>query len=236
MWGQNWGQMIWGQIAAVPALGFWGLIVLAAVLGVWGVRRLRGPRPRMLGMIVLALALLVPISARALPFTFTNGTVADANQVNANFAAVVAGQGLAPAASANLVDLVQTGVCPESAQGIAISSIVGSDGITGTFNIPTGQTLVLMNLNTSVNAGPNFANNLIRVQVSRFLPTGGGPIDVTNITLNAQGAGSASISFGAGSPFRAGTNICVFLQDVTTGVFLSIAPSFTSAHGFLTTQ
>jgi hypothetical protein len=88
MWGQQWGQMIWGRLATVPATSFWSLLILGALLGAVGVRFLRGPRPRRLAMFVLVFAVLIPITVRAVPFTFTNGTVADATQVNANFAAV----------------------------------------------------------------------------------------------------------------------------------------------------
>jgi hypothetical protein len=81
--------MIWGRITPVPAIGFWGAMLLGAVLGAVGVRRLRGARPRTLGALALGLGLLIPLSARAVSLiTFTNGTVADANQVNANFAAL----------------------------------------------------------------------------------------------------------------------------------------------------
>jgi hypothetical protein len=89
MWGQHWDTMIWGRAASVPALSWWGVLLLGAVLGGVGVQYLRKARPRTIGLTVLALALAIPLSARALPFTFTNGTVADANQVNANFAALV---------------------------------------------------------------------------------------------------------------------------------------------------
>jgi hypothetical protein len=91
MWGQNWGQMIWGKGAAVPALGFWGAVALGALLMFVGRRFLdREPRPRAIGFLALALASLLPISGAlaALPFTFTNGQAADATQVNANFAAI----------------------------------------------------------------------------------------------------------------------------------------------------
>jgi hypothetical protein len=236
MWGLNWGQMIWGQAAAVPALSFWAVILLAAVLGAWGVRRLRSPRPRMAGMIALAAALLLPISARALPFTFTNGTVADANQVNANFAAVVAGQGLAPSATANLIDITSTGACPEVVppSGVTLGNVVGSNGIGSAFSIPTGQTLVLTSLSVAFQAGPAGANHGVSVRFWRFTSSGGNPVEGTVITLDAQGAGSATIPLGTGSPFGAGTNLCVLAQDLVT--LNSINANFAAAHGFLTTQ
>src|SRR5262245_53342039 len=109
MWGSIWGQMIWGQQPAVPAVGFWGAMLLAAALGLLGVRHLRGARPRAIGLLTLVVVLLVPLTVRAVPFVFANGTVADANQVNANFAAV---QGIGPTSATQLVDLVQNSQCP----------------------------------------------------------------------------------------------------------------------------
>jgi len=89
MWGQNWGQMIWGGGSAVPVMGFWSVMLLGAVVGILGIRLLRDARPRTLGVAALALAVVIPLSARAVNLiTFTNGTVADANLVNANFAAL----------------------------------------------------------------------------------------------------------------------------------------------------
>jgi hypothetical protein len=236
MWGLNWGQMIWGQVAAVPALSFWAVILLAAVLGAWGVRRLRSPRPRMAGMIALALALLLPISARALPFTFTNGTVADANQVNANFAAVVAGQGLAPSATANLIDITNNGPCPEVTppSGVNLTNLIGKNGIGSAFSIPAGQTLVVTSLSVSFQAGAAAANHGVSVLFYRFTPSGGSPIEGAAITLDAQGAGSATIPVGTGSPFGPGTNLCVLAQDLVT--FNSLTANFAVAHGFMTTQ
>jgi hypothetical protein len=80
--------MIWGGTASVPALGLWGALFLGALLGIAALRVLPKVRPRVLGLWALALAALLPLSVRAVPFTFTNGTVASADQVNANFAAV----------------------------------------------------------------------------------------------------------------------------------------------------
>jgi hypothetical protein len=88
MWAKNWGQMVWGTALAVPGLGFWATLLLGALLALVAVRFLPRMRPWPTALVVVSFALLVPIAARALPFTFTNGTVADANQVNADFAAV----------------------------------------------------------------------------------------------------------------------------------------------------
>jgi hypothetical protein len=88
MWGQKWGQMIWGSGAGVPAIGVWGVLFLGCFLGIAAVLLLRSARKTALGLLLLVL--LVPLSALAsVPFIFTNGTVADASQVNQDFAAVL---------------------------------------------------------------------------------------------------------------------------------------------------
>jgi hypothetical protein len=81
--------MLWGQTGSVPvpAVSFWMAVLLGLALAAVGVRRMRGSRPRNVWMVGV-IAMLVPVTAWAIPFTFTNGTVADANQVNANFAAL----------------------------------------------------------------------------------------------------------------------------------------------------
>jgi hypothetical protein len=94
MWASKWGQMLWGTRASVPAMSMGSLVLLSVLLlaiGYWMGKRSRVPRwlPWVSG---IAAALLPLAAARAanlvLPFTFTNGTVADANQVNQNFASV----------------------------------------------------------------------------------------------------------------------------------------------------
>lgn len=89
MWGQNWGQMIWGTAAkAVPAIGPWGALLLGCILGIGAVLYLKSARK--IGLMVSILVLLVPLTALAgVPFIFVNGTIADAAQINANFAAVI---------------------------------------------------------------------------------------------------------------------------------------------------
>jgi hypothetical protein len=93
MWGQKWGQLIWGQVHAAPALTLWSILFLCAAFVVVGLRFVRA-RPRTIGLAALVLAFAVPFTAKALslPFTFTNGTVADATQVNADFAALANGR------------------------------------------------------------------------------------------------------------------------------------------------
>ncbi|HIF24386.1 MAG TPA: tail fiber domain-containing protein, partial [Gemmatimonadetes bacterium] len=91
-WGdENWGTMLWGLPASVPALEWFGLGVLALGLSATAAWTLRKRRPG-LGLPVLLVLLAVPLVVVAgtvtLPNTFTNGTVADADQVNANFGAV----------------------------------------------------------------------------------------------------------------------------------------------------
>jgi hypothetical protein len=91
MWGQKWGQMVWGVATAAPAIGFGGSMVLGALLLWFGQRFLaRRERHRAIGIAALALAFVLPLGAAlaSIPFAFTNGTVADAVQVNTNFNAL----------------------------------------------------------------------------------------------------------------------------------------------------
>ncbi len=92
-WGdENWGTMLWGQSASVPVPGleWFGLGVLALGLLATTAWTLRKRRPG-LGLPVLLVLLAIPLVVAAdtlnVPNTFTNGTTADANQGNANFAA-----------------------------------------------------------------------------------------------------------------------------------------------------
>jgi hypothetical protein len=93
MWGiKNWGELIWGGSGApIPLLSPPGLLVLAVLLLGGAVVVLRR-RHSTLAITLSAAVLVIPLAAYAgsvmLPNTFTNGTIADADQVNANFSAL----------------------------------------------------------------------------------------------------------------------------------------------------
>jgi hypothetical protein len=96
-WGENWGEMVWGSStppAAVPMTGWPGLFLLLTLLlvtALWKMKRV----PRQVGL-TLSLFLLVPfLIAPHIStwtgkswYTFINGEVADANEVNGNFEAL----------------------------------------------------------------------------------------------------------------------------------------------------
>jgi hypothetical protein len=79
--------MIWHNSPSVPvpATPLWAAVLLGIILGAFGVRLIRKGRPRAWGAAALVLAVLIPLSAWSVPYTFTNGTVANADQVNYDF-------------------------------------------------------------------------------------------------------------------------------------------------------
>jgi hypothetical protein len=222
--------MIWGGVATVPAVGFWGAVALGALLGSLGVRRLRG-RPRMVGAGALLLALLLPISARAVPFTFTNGTIADATQVNANFAAL---QGIGPTASSTLVDLVENSNCASGASGgLQLDNVVDSTGSRHGFALSTGQTLVLTSVDLWVGGGGGLAGHTVSVRLARSTTTTFNPIESVYVTLDANGFGRATVPLGNGSPFAPGAFLCISGQDLVTAATIPVPGA--AGHGFVTT-
>jgi hypothetical protein len=92
MWNQNWGEMVWGT-AAVPGPGSLSLLLVALLLLAVGGFALRRAHVQPLAALLLVGIVAVPIAAWAtvsLPHSFSNGATADADEVNANFAALVA--------------------------------------------------------------------------------------------------------------------------------------------------
>ncbi|MCH2185950.1 tail fiber domain-containing protein [Myxococcota bacterium] len=94
-WGEDWGTMLWSSTATpVPGLEGLGLGLLLGALSASAAWVLGRRRPAM-GLFTLLVALVIPIAVAAgtitIPHTFTNGTPANADEVNANFVAVKTG-------------------------------------------------------------------------------------------------------------------------------------------------
>ncbi|NNL99480.1 MAG: hypothetical protein HKO62_01930 [Gammaproteobacteria bacterium] len=90
-WGENWGEMIWGQqAAAVPMLGSGGLALLALACIALGIAirhfAARRSAPYLLVALVPFVAFATGVGPESGPLiVFQNGTVADAGEVNQNF-------------------------------------------------------------------------------------------------------------------------------------------------------
>jgi hypothetical protein len=82
MWGQKWGELVWGNTQVLPAFGPWMVLVLGCLLGVTGVLALRSPKKT--ALFVSALILLVPLGALAnFPHAkFADGTIAHGYEVS----------------------------------------------------------------------------------------------------------------------------------------------------------
>jgi hypothetical protein len=92
MWGSaNWGEMVWGGVA-VPTLPLPMLLLLMGCCFFAGGHLLRPERRNRRSFLAAALLIMLPLSVAAvtLPYSFQNGTIADADEVNANFAALAA--------------------------------------------------------------------------------------------------------------------------------------------------
>jgi len=85
-WGENWGSMIWGSVAAVPSLegvGVWLLVISLFGAAAWRLRRRSTHASLMLVLLPLLPLLMAPHYTNW--HAFTNGSVADADDVNENF-------------------------------------------------------------------------------------------------------------------------------------------------------
>ena len=93
-WGENWGTMIWGSAAAVPSMGWLGgglLVALLVVTGLWRMKRVSRQVGLTLSLFILVPLLIAPhiTTWNGLTwYTFINGEVANADEVNQNFSAL----------------------------------------------------------------------------------------------------------------------------------------------------
>ena len=98
MWGESWNSMTWGGAPSVQTVSTFAVVLLALGVAFLLGRRAAGQGVLPVGrsgsiLVVLAVGLLaVPMLAWAaelnIPHEFQNGTVANADEVNANFQAV----------------------------------------------------------------------------------------------------------------------------------------------------
>jgi hypothetical protein len=163
--------MIWGRqtTAAVPALPGGMLLLLAGLLLFVGYRmgrRRRAPRWMAvavgLGLALVPLAVVHATSTFGVPFTFTNGTVADATQVNSNFTAVANELNALRNQTAVVGECEFQGrdtltrvVCGFGGGGASIDN-PGDNALVGPLHVPTGAAITSIDIwvtdtNTSTN-------------------------------------------------------------------------------------
>ena len=188
-WGENWGVMVWGAApSAVPSIDGLGLGLLLLVLIGLAIRGLRSRAT--LGLMVLASFVGAADLAEAqvtIPNTFTNGEVADAGEVNANFSAL-----------ANALDVT----VPNS---FANSGIADANQVNSNFDV----------LKTAVDTFTNdlaAATSATETAFTNGSVQGAASVDITTDNAAAEAvaaaaAGSAACTQ-AGGTWDAGTSTC----------------------------
>ena len=189
-WGENWGVMVWGAApSAVPSIDGLGLGLLLLVLIGLAIRGLRSRAT--LGLMVLAsfvgAADLAEAQGVTIPNTFTNGEVADAAEVNANFSAL-----------ANALDVT----VPSS---FANSGIADANQVNSNFDVLKTAVDTFTNDLAAATTATELAFTLGSIQ-------GVASVDITTDNAAAEAvaaaaAGSAACTQ-AGGTWDAGTSTC----------------------------
>ena len=192
MWGtENWGEMIWGGLQAVPLMGPLGFVAMAACFLVGGYIMQSRHRSRWLTHLAVTAMLVVPLAAVAagmLPHTFINGTVADADEVNANFSALIPVRTLITYSGVTMVVPAANFVYEEMR-------------VLGTFTKMAIDTDILLTWNSHVFQDGGFANWQLRVD---GLPVGSDP-----------GAGAAVLANGVSG---SAVNTFALFEELSTGL------------------
>ena len=186
-WGENWGEMMWGSVAAVPTLGWLGLVLLLALLVVtvfWKMKRVSLQAGVTLSVLLLVPFLMAPhiTTWEGLTwYTFINGEPANADQVNQNFSA--------------LTDALDVTV-PNS---FANSGIADANEINSNFEtLKTAVDTFTNNMAAATSATDTaFANGSVQ---------GAASVDITS--------DNAAVCTTAGGTYDAGTDSCAV--DITT--------------------
>lgn len=202
-WGEYWGEMLWNGTPNVPILpGGWAVLAVALLLAA-GFIRLRSRRHGV--ALVLALC-AVPLLARAgtleIPNVFTNGTVADANDVNDNFNAVAVESDAQDARIAAL----ETALAALQAQVAANGSDVGSLQVQVAAN---GSDVAALQTQVAAN-GSGLASNSLIIQ-QHAVDIGQASVAIGNVgaTANATVAMLAGVSRVGDDLFFDGMNVHV---------------------------
>ena len=203
-WGDNWGVMVWGAApSAVPSIDGLGLGLLALVLIGLAIRGLRSRAT--LGLMVLASFVGAADLAEAqvtIPNTFTNGQVADAAEVNANFSAL-----------ANALDVT----VPSS---FANSGIADANQVNSNFDVlKTAVDTFTNDLAAATSATDTaFTNGSIQGVASVDITTDNAAAEA----VAAAAAGNAACTQ-AGGTWDAGTSTCTAPYNCFIGGFCSQA-------------
>jgi hypothetical protein len=194
-WGENWGEMVWGASApsAVPSMDGLGLGLLVLVLIGLAVQGLRSRAT--LGLMVLASLVGAADLAEAqvtIPNTFTNGEVADAAEVNANFSAL-----------ANALDVT----VPNS---FANSGIADANQVNSNFTaLKTAVDTFTNDLAAATSATDTaFTNGSAQGAASVDITTDNAAAEAVAAAAAAAGSAACTQAFGV---WDAGTNTCTTL-------------------------
>ena len=79
-WGEDWGTMAWGSVAAVPTMGWVGGALLGGLLVCLGQRRIHRASTGLGILLAFAYAPVADAQTVSVPNTFTNGSVAEAEE------------------------------------------------------------------------------------------------------------------------------------------------------------
>ncbi len=192
MWGsENWGEMIWSGLRAVPLMGPLGFLAMAACFLVGGYIMQSRHRSRWLTHLAVTAMLVVPLAAVAagmLPHTFINGTVADADEVNANFSALIPVRTLITYSGVTMV-------VPDA------DFVYEEMRVLGTFTKMAIDTDILLTWNSHVFQDGGFASWQLRVD---GLPVGSDP-----------GAGAAVLTNGVSG---SAVNTFALFEGLSTGL------------------
>ena len=207
-WGENWGSMIWGSIAAVPTMGWLGGALLVGLLVGVGMRHMGGRAGAALGLLLaLGYAPVAEAETVSVPNTLTNGSVAEADAMNENFQALASAVNASDCATA--ADVVCNTSCPACPscpacdtlgsfnQGAASVDITADNAAVAAaaaaaVDITTDNETLCTNAGGTYNAGANSCS-----------------VDITTDNAAVAAAAGNAACTQVGGTWEAGTSTCI---------------------------